>query len=99
MLALMSELVKIMYFSSQTMPTQKKGIKYKVKNTDATGIGASGGPPPIGFSFVLIVGWLVGAAASALGLAFRLQAGGKTCAPTSNASKDWKTNTLGVAVI
>ena len=76
-----------------------KGIKYKVKNTDATGIGASGGPPPIGFSFVLIVVWLVGAAASALGLAFWLQAREETGAPTRNASKDWKTNTLGVAVI
>ena len=93
----MSKLINNVFFFLNN--AQKKGIKYKVKNTDATGIGASGGPPPIGFSFVLIVGWLVGAAASALGLAFWLQAREETGAPTRNASKDWKTNTLGVAVI
>ena len=46
-----------------------------VGNTDALGVGALGGPPPIGFSFALFIG---GLAAPALGLAFWLEAGGGT---------------------
>ena len=46
-----------------------------VGNTDALGVGALAGPPPIGFSFALFIG---GLAAPALGLAFWLEAGGGT---------------------
>ena len=51
------------------------GVKFIVNNTDALGVGALAGPPPIGFSFALFIG---GLAAPALGLAFWLEAGGGT---------------------
>ena len=54
------------------------GVKCVVNNTDALGVGALAGPPPIGFSFALFIGGLTGAAAPALGLAFWLEAGGGT---------------------